>query len=403
MSKLSDLFKKLRGKKSDADGGEQSQWDEATEIDTPDLPTEDSTEIKSSSDNTGSFFKRLAGKSFAKSNSNSKTPKAKKRKPKRKSSGALSFEELLALVFSPKTRPFIHSSFKFCFALAFSFSLAKMLALTLTPKESANLSSLPPIEFEPIRLAKDTRAIQKRNLFNSERVDDGKRVAKKKKVETGPCIESDRPGKSSIALMNTIVLQNEAKSIATLNTGGKNSFTNVRPGESVKGLGKIGRISRQKVFYRNATTNQCEFIASRQKPTKLKNKVKVLSASKGKELLKELNDQQGVKAEGNVFEIKREYLDQKLANLGDILTQARATPVPNPDGTLSFKITDVKPGSVYTVIGVENDDYISKIDGKPIRSVNEVLSLFRKIKSVNELNITVKRDGADQVLQYKIK
>lgn len=408
MSKLRELFNKLLKKKKPEEELESFDSEDQTLI--TDVDDEEQTQIgfgeetkvTSDSDNTGSFFKKLAAK--AKSVRDKKPKRPKKKKAKKVSGGGMTFDELLGHFFSPKARPFFHSFFKFSFALAASFAIAKLLALSLSPKGVSELADAQDLTFEQQKIALETRDISKRNLFNSERTGaQRKKVVKKKKQPKGPCIASDTKTSAGFTLVNTIVLQNESKSIATLKQGGGKNFTNVRSGESVKGLGKVGRIIRQRLFFRNASNNQCEYIAVNVKETKLKNKVKILSQDRGKKLLEELNEDQGITANGNVFEIKREYLNSKLQDLGSILTQAKATPVPNPDGTLSFKITDVVPGSVYTVIGVQNEDFISKIDGKPIRSVNEVLALFRKIKSVSNLNITVRRDGADQVLQYKIK
>ena len=60
----------------------------------------------------------------------------------------------------------------------------------------------------------------------------------------------------------------------------------------------------------------------------------VLSPQRGKKLLQELDDEQGISAEGNVFEIKRDYLNSKLQDLGSILTQAKATPIHFVNGSL---------------------------------------------------------------------
>lgn len=364
---------------------------------------EEVTEVRSSSENTGSFFKKLASKALDKTKKSNVTPKKSRGKRSRTSRGSsgVTLEELLGSFFSERSRPFIHKVFKGSMAIAFSFSIAKLLALTLS--QGAVKKPTPPEAFAlgTVNIAKDTNAVIKRNIFNSERLGAVKKVAKKKVVPKGPCRKASTQGRGKYRLLNTIVLQNEGKSIATISGGGK-SFSNIRQGEKVKDLGEVGLIVRKRVIYRSSKSGQCEYIGMKEE-TKIKNKVKVLSQSRGKKILKKLEEDQGIKAEGNTFEIKRAYLNEKLEDIGSILRQAKATPVKNPDGTLSFKITDVVPGSVYNVIGVQNGDFISKIDGKPISNVNEVLSLFRKIKTVSKLNITVKRNGADQTLNYNIK
>ena len=48
---------------------------------------------------------------------------------------------------------------------------------------------------------------------------------------------------------------------------------------------------------------------------------------------------------GNSFKIKRDLLDEKLKDINSLLTEAKAIPIQNPDGSMSFKIEQIQPGS----------------------------------------------------------
>ena len=92
-----------------------------------------------------------------------------------------------------------------------------------------------------------------------------------------------------------------------------------------------------------------------------------------------------------------------MKNIQQILTQARAIKITNPDGSLSFKIVEITPGSVYSSLGIQNEDIITHINGKPISNLNEVMGLFGGIQNMSKLNISVNRSGSQQDLDYQFQ
>ena len=73
-----------------------------------------------------------------------------------------------------------------------------------------------------------------------------------------------------------------------------------------------------------------------------------------------------------------------LGNISSILTQARAIPITNGDGSLSFKITEIVPGSIYSQLNIKENDIITGINGKSVSSINEVTSLLGKVRDLKK-------------------
>ena len=92
-----------------------------------------------------------------------------------------------------------------------------------------------------------------------------------------------------------------------------------------------------------------------------------------------------------------------LKNIQNVLTQARAVQIKNPDGSLSFKMTDVVPGSIYSQLDISDGDIISEINGKKIENINEILTLFGKIKDIDNLSLTILKDGQKQEKDYEFQ
>jgi type II secretory pathway component PulC len=111
----------------------------------------------------------------------------------------------------------------------------------------------------------------------------------------------------------------------------------------------------------------------------------------------------GIENNGNKFAISKNLLDEKLKDIGAVLTQAKAVKIQNPDGSLSFKMTELDPQGIFPYLGIQDQDIITSINGKPIYDMNEVMLLFGRIKGLDNLSLGIKRDGSDSVQEYNIK
>ncbi len=64
-------------------------------------------------------------------------------------------------------------------------------------------------------------------------------------------------------------------------------------------------------------------------------------------------------------------------------------------------MTDVVPGSIYSQLNISDGDIISGINGKKIENLNEILNLFGKIKDIDNLSLTILKDGQKQENDYE--
>jgi type II secretory pathway component PulC len=92
-----------------------------------------------------------------------------------------------------------------------------------------------------------------------------------------------------------------------------------------------------------------------------------------------------------------------LANINQILTEAKAVQITNPDGTLAYKMTEVIPGSIYSQLNIQENDIITHINGKKIENLNELMSLLGRIKEIDQFQLTLKRNGMNENLEYNFE
>lgn len=321
----------------------------------------------------------------------------------------LQWENIIKEVFSPESRKVAHKIFLVMLIGCSSYSFGKISAVILENQLSAKKKQNKKRRnnyASSRNINNDLNKVFRKNLFNAKVTDKDKGPVQKAVQYEKDSLCKDAKTKSSlrIKLINTVVLQNSKKSIAAIQVQGARPET-FREGDKIKLLAEVGRIERQRLIFRNRQTGTCEYIEntdSKFKNILSRSKYKVLSPTKGKQLINKTKNT-GIENEGNKFAIKKTYRDEMLKDINTILTQARAIPIKNPDGTYSFKMTEIVPGSIYSKLNIQEGDIISGINGNKIQSINEVMTLFGQITKIDNFQLTVNRDSMEQTLEYNFE
>ena len=163
-------------------------------------------------------------------------------------------------------------------------------------------------------------------------------------------------------------------------------------------MAEIKKINAYKIVLKNLKTGTCEYIENKQKKPRGKPIRIEKNPARAKALIASKDNR--ISAEGNKFKIKKSLVNEALADISSLLTKARAIQITNPDGSLCFKMTEVEAGSLYSQLNIQNDDIICGIDGKKISSLNDVMSKFGRLKDMDKIDLSIKRDGSDQDMEF---
>ncbi|MBA2405952.1 MAG: hypothetical protein H0V66_14340 [Bdellovibrionales bacterium] len=301
---------------------------------------------------------------------------------------------------SRSSRETIHQVGLVLLICAITYTLGKTTALVMkgtpvldTAKDytvSVNLENA----FNPGSLAQ-VRSI---NIFRTN----AGRGGPKKNLADKKCEEPEQASNLPIKLVNTIVLQDVVKSLASVQVRGDRDLQEVRVGDQISNMAQIFKITRLEILVKNLESGMCESIASETKSKERSSPISVLSpaASRDYKANKKIS---GIDNIGNKFIISKTLLDEKLKDIAGVLTQARAVKIQNPDGSLAFKMTELDPAGIFPYLGIQDGDIITSINGKPIYDMNEVMLLFGRIKGLDKLSLGIKREGTDSNQDYSIK
>ena len=318
------------------------------------------------------------------------------------------WEHLITQLFSPTSRTNIHRIFIICLTAGATYMLGKIIAIAVT-------SNTPSVKIEShSQFANTDRAnykneieeIRRANLFNARKSEKDivtdLRTQKVVITDTDTCSDSKRKSSLPLKLVNTIVLQDSVKSLASVQVRSEKDLLEIREGDKIQDIAKIAVIESRKVILRNLKTGECEHIENLEDNLPQQRDFTILPPDRGQQLISSVQNNEIVN-EGNQFTIKKSLRDKMLENTSELLTQAKAITIQNPDGSLAFKMTDIVPGSIYSKLNIQDGDIITGIDGKKIQNLNEVMNYFGRIRDIDTLQIAVQRNGAEEKLEYNFE
>ncbi len=105
----------------------------------------------------------------------------------------------------------------------------------------------------------------------------------------------------------------------------------------------------------------------------------------------------------NRYEIDRGTLDKTLSDLNQIATQARIVPSFKNGVANGFKLFSIQPGSLYSSIGIENGDVITRVNGYELNSPEKALELYQKLRESAHVTINGERGGQPFQKDYDVK
>jgi len=238
---------------------------------------------------------------------------------------------------------------------AFTYSIGKTTALFLkgTPQIDSSKSYTVDIDLEKDFNPSTLSQVRSINIF---RTNTG--LGSKKNVADTKCDKAQQSSNLPIKLINTVVLQDSVKSLASVQIRGDRALQELREGEQISNLAKIFKITRLEILVKNLENGICESIES-DKGRESRSPISVMSPSKSREF-KANKKIAGIENVGNKFNISKNFLDDKMKDISSILTQAKAIKIQNPDGTMSFKLTEMDPEGLFFLSGTSRSRHHHK-------------------------------------------
>jgi general secretion pathway protein C len=105
----------------------------------------------------------------------------------------------------------------------------------------------------------------------------------------------------------------------------------------------------------------------------------------------------------NNYELRRNTLESVLGNMNLLSRSARIVPEMKDGKAAGFRLFAVRPDGPFAMIGMQNGDIISSINGLDITSPEKALEVYAKLKSASHLSLGMERNGSKVTKEYNIR
>lgn len=102
------------------------------------------------------------------------------------------------------------------------------------------------------------------------------------------------------------------------------------------------------------------------------------------------------------FAIDQTEIDNAIQNLDKLYTEIRAIPNFQDGKAAGMKILSVKPGSVFSKLGLKRGDVLQRINGIDL-DVRKGFEIFSQLKDQKSLTLDLIRGGGNQTVEYEIR
>ncbi len=102
--------------------------------------------------------------------------------------------------------------------------------------------------------------------------------------------------------------------------------------------------------------------------------------------------------------VDRREVEQATANLSQLITQIRV--VPNLDANRQadgFKVFSIRPGSLFSKIGLRNGDILKEVNGIPMSGVDQAYQALTGLQGESSIQVNLVRQNEPVTLSYEIR
>jgi general secretion pathway protein C len=268
----------------------------------------------------------------------------------------------------------------------------------------------PPVVTAPRNVRKDPMPLLKTNIFNHSYSYEAATAPPDAGVVV-PQQEGDvQDSKLNAELVGTIVAQNPAWSFAAIRDKAVPTAEAelYRMGSAIQGwtIIEIDRWPRPTVILElGGTKEKLEALdddAKRARAARAAATPPTVSASEGTPTAG-VDDKNIKKLSESDYVITRQEVQNRLSNLNQLATEARIVPHFEGGKGAGFKLFSIRPGSLYSKIGITNGDVIQRINGEDIDSPDKAFDAWRRLKDASSIQIELSRGGAKKKLNYQIQ
>lgn len=129
-----------------------------------------------------------------------------------------------------------------------------------------------------------------------------------------------------------------------------------------------------------------------------------ISGSVGNQKQPELPSQAGITPTGSSsYVIDQRALNAALDNIGQAMSDARLLPSMKEGKVEGFRVSELRPGGVFDMVGIKNGDILLRINEFPIDSPEKAMQSFVSLKGQSRIKLDIFRENRPASLNYDVR
>jgi general secretion pathway protein C len=259
---------------------------------------------------------------------------------------------------------------------------SRLAPTSLKEREAIKLSKKVAAELKPLQ---DYTIITERNIFGGSSQDLSEVQAEKVDIEGMPVAVKSL----GLKLVGTVVANKPEESSAIIEDLTSRKQEVYREGDEVKNT-RIKRILRHNVIINTGGRDEVLTMLPEESTEK---SLAPPRPTRGRP----------TPSETSSIQLDREELESQMADLNELMQQVRIRPFMEGKNPAGFLVSNIKPGSLFSKMGLRNGDVIQGVNGESITTPDQAIELYESLMEGGAIDLDIKRGRRTQKLRYAVE
>ncbi|UCF46409.1 MAG: hypothetical protein JSU89_04260 [Myxococcales bacterium] len=103
------------------------------------------------------------------------------------------------------------------------------------------------------------------------------------------------------------------------------------------------------------------------------------------------------------YNVSRSMLNKVLDNAGKIIGIAAVAPKMEGGRSIGMVIRGIRPNTLLTKLGIQNDDILESVNGQPLSSPDAALGAYTTLRTADKFNLSIRRGGQSMIINYSLQ
>ncbi|MCY4443928.1 MAG: hypothetical protein OXC44_03910 [Proteobacteria bacterium] len=218
------------------------------------------------------------------------------------------------------------------------------------------------------------------------------------------------PSTLNLKLTGTIINENPELSVATIVDNILKITDVYRTGDTlIDQPARIVSIERSMVTLNHRGKNEClKITAKKNVNTELTYRPQDINEPLPPDpslVPREIMEEEPAEVSGEVIVLKDSYVEEQLGEgFVKIVEAARFVPKQDESGVpIGFHIFGIKPGTLFTRIGLKNGDIINQVNSTSLRQIEQGFALYQALQDETDIIIRLQRGNRPMSIKLKIE